>query len=63
MMCYRDMTFCKYYFTCSQGAICSRALTSEVKRRAIAVDMPISQFAGVPECYNKPKRKEDQRRP
>lgn len=52
MMCYRDMTFCRYYNTCVEGDNCERAMTQEVIDDADRHNMLISEFAEKPECYS-----------
>lgn len=51
MLCYKDMTFCKFYTECEKGAGCFRALTPDVRARAKSIDLPISQFVDKPECF------------
>ena len=66
MICYRDMTFCTYYTSCTHGNTCNRALTPEVIKKAdewwngggvLAEDnedmgeAPISVFAEKSECF------------
>ncbi len=51
MICYKDMTFCKFYNTCSKGSTCKRALTTDVMERAEYLEMLIAQFANKPDCY------------
>ncbi len=53
MICYRDMTFCKFYTDC-QAHIdnpCHRALTDDVKNGAAAQGSLIAQFGTEPACY------------
>jgi hypothetical protein len=57
MLCYKDITFCRYYQNCKKGKDCFRALTSEVKEKAQKWwslengEAPICEFAEEPECY------------
>lgn len=55
VLCYKDMTFCKYYETCKDGKKCHKALTPEVRKKAREwwgkETAPISVFAEKPECY------------
>ena len=55
MICYRDMTFCKYWKNCKKGKGCVRALTKKVYKSAKAWwgkdNPPIYQFADKPECF------------
>ena len=63
MICYRDMTFCKFYDKCKFGDTCHRALTDKVFKEARkwakdAFNMdtaPICQFINKPECYEEKK--------
>lgn len=59
MIGYRDRTFCPYWESCAKGRTCDRALTPEVKAAAERwwgnPGAPISQFWGVPECYEAKK--------
>lgn len=53
-MSYKDMTFCKFYTSCTKGATCPRALTDEVKAGAKKwwPENPIiSVYCDPPECY------------
>jgi len=56
MMCYMDVTFCDES-TCSHWCECHKALTDEVRDKADKwwgkPGVPISVFAGKPECYRK----------
>ncbi len=52
MMCYRDMTFCRFYLLCAKGHTCERALTQDVKEAAVRAKLDICQFAEIPtECF------------
>ena len=51
MLCYKDMTFCKFHVLCKNGSECPRALTKEVLDSAENRGLPISQFAEFPKCY------------
>jgi hypothetical protein len=51
MICYRDMTFCRFYKECLTGKECGRALTKEVETKASKIGLPICQFIDKPECY------------
>jgi hypothetical protein len=51
MICYKDKTFCREYKTCSNGEVCSRALTEEVTKDAVSAGLPVCQYADKPECY------------
>lgn len=50
MLCYRDMTFCKFS-DCANFDKCSRRLTESVKQAAKLLGLPISQFAEQPKCF------------
>ena len=56
MLCYKDMTFCKYYTTCKEGRVCHRRLTQYEKHKAILSGLDICQYFAKPKCYKK-KRK------
>ena len=56
MMCYRDRTFCPFFSSCSDAAICNRALTDEVKAEAKKWwgpegEAPICIYLDKPKCY------------
>jgi len=53
MICYRDMTFCNYYKTCSNGKDCERAFTPGVQEAAERwmKNPPVCFFAEKPDCY------------
>jgi len=51
MLTYRDMTFCPFFTTCTQGNTCRRALTLTVQRNAAHWKMPVCQYGQKPECY------------
>jgi hypothetical protein len=62
MICYKDMTFCPYYPTCTLGNVCNRALTPEVSEAAArwwtwfncngdAMGAPIARYTSEPGCY------------
>lgn len=56
MICYRDMTFCKYNDKCVHGDVCRRALTDTVKADAEkwwgqAGGAPIAVYTEKPDCY------------
>jgi hypothetical protein len=55
MMCYKDKTFCSGA-GCLDFDNCDRALTKEVRDRAEAFGLPISEFADPTknECYKPP---------
>ena len=53
MMCYRDMTFCPFWESCSDGGECGRALTQSVLDAAEKwmKNPPIAQYVDKPECF------------
>jgi len=55
MICYRDMTFCRFYIICKKGHACERALTDKVKADADAwwgkSGAPIMVHTTYPECF------------
>jgi len=53
MLCYRDMTYCPMYITCSKGNSCHRALTPDICAAAKKLQLPIAQWLGTPACYEK----------
>lgn len=59
MICYKDRTFCPFFSSCTDAAICSRALTDEVKERAYQwwgnQEAPICVYVDKPGCYNERK--------
>ena len=52
MLCYKDKTFCPYYYKCVYGSNCNRALTAQVQERAIASRLSLSIFGDVPGCFS-----------
>lgn len=55
MICYADMTFCRWYHSCVRHSLdipCPRALTETVKITADRVGLPICQFIDKPECFS-----------
>lgn len=54
MICYKDMTFCSFYKVCKKGKECDRALTKEVREKAIkwwgSTNAPIAMFGEQPKC-------------
>jgi hypothetical protein len=53
MICYRDMTFCKFYEDCKHNGNCGRELTPEIISRAANAGLWISQFAQKPDCWDR----------
>lgn len=51
MKCYRDMTFCSFYFDCADGLGCKRILTNKIVQEAKDAGLYISYFAMKPKCY------------
>jgi hypothetical protein len=55
MICYRDMTFCKFYEDCKNGKECNRALTPDILDGAEKwfgkKNAPICQFVNKPNCF------------
>jgi len=55
-MCYKDMTFCPFYESCSHGKKCKRALTQDVIDAAAKwfgkAGAPIAEFCEKPDCFN-----------
>ena len=57
MMCYRDMTFCRFYEDCKHKDNCARPLTPEVLAAAqewwspCTGGAPIAQFSTKPNCH------------
>jgi len=64
MICYKDMTFCKYYKECGIGHDCHRALTEEVREGADKWwgkgkdAAPICIFSEKPNCFEEPRLEE-----
>ena len=58
MICYKDMTFCRFHEDCNEGDTCERAATTEVWEGAEAIGLPLSVYADKPQCFNQ-KEKED----
>lgn len=52
MLCYRDMTFCKFWPTCREGFDCFRALSPHIIEGAKKARLPISQYSEEPICYD-----------
>ncbi len=50
MLCYKDITFCKFHHACKQGDGCAVALTEQVKEDAKAVGLPICNYTSIPDC-------------
>lgn len=55
MICYRDMTFCPFWKECKDGKGCDRALTPEVKKKAVEwfgkYGAPICRYVDKPRCF------------
>lgn len=51
MICYADMTFCKYWKECRDGEQCHRALTDDVNNAASTEGLGVCVFMEHPECY------------
>ena len=55
MTCYKDTTFCPYYFRCADGDECKRALTKDVEDAAFKWwgkdGAPIAIFVEKPSCF------------
>lgn len=55
MLCYKDMTFCKFHKECAKGKECDRALTDEVIKDAEQwwgkKGAPVCIFMEKPECF------------
>ena len=60
MICYRDMTFCNFWWDCEEGLNCDRALTPKVRVKAEEFGLPICQFVDKPDCWIKMKIEEMQ---
>ena len=50
-MCYKDMTFCRWWRDCAKGCDCRRRLTDEVLIAAAAAGLPVAQFSERPGCH------------
>ena len=57
MMCYRDMTFCKFFTECKEGEGCPRALTMDVISGAEkwfgGKVASICEYVNKPDCFEK----------
>jgi hypothetical protein len=51
MVSYKDRTYCPYYLLCEKGDNCSRALTPDIKHSAEMANIPICQYAQMPDCF------------
>lgn len=51
MVCYKDITFCRFWEECKIGKECYRALKPNVKKRAEEIKLPICEFAEYPKCF------------
>lgn len=55
MLCYRDMTFCKFYLSCANGSACRRAYTPAVAQAARDWwgndNAPVAFYAEHPQCW------------
>ena len=66
MICYRDMTFCRYYKDCAKANECHRPLTEEVSKRADEWwgkgegKAPICMFAEIPNCFEEKEEGKDE---
>jgi hypothetical protein len=58
MICYLDMTFCRFHEDCNEGDTCERAATNEVWNDAELMRLPLSVYAEKPQCFN-PKMEEE----
>jgi len=56
MLCYKDMTFCKFYKTCKAGKKCGRALTKEIQDKANKIGLLICRFVNKPDCHKDKKK-------
>jgi hypothetical protein len=56
MMCYKDMTFCRFYEDCTKAKECHRPYTPEVKAAAEkwwgSEDAPVCFFMNKPACHS-----------
>ena len=64
MMCYMDMTFCKYWEKCANGKDCPRALNEKViegaKKWAHWTDEPpICVYTEKPDCFVEKEGEDD----
>ena len=58
MICYKDMTFCNYYRSCTNGRDCRRALTKQIKQNGAKwskqyhpTDILICKYTEKPKCF------------
>ena len=51
MLCYRDMTFCKFYMDCTGAKLCGRKLTTAVRQSAVSFGLPIMEYSDKPHCH------------
>jgi hypothetical protein len=62
MMCYKDMTFCRFYKDCAKADDCPRAYTDEVQAAAElwwgGEDAPVAFYMGKPSCHT-PREESD----
>jgi hypothetical protein len=57
MLCYKDMTFCKFYMACMHGGTCHRAYTPKVAQAAREWwgndEVPVAFFMLIPDCWER----------
>ena len=51
MICYKDMTFCRFDSCKNFGDNCHRSLTKEIIAAAEKHGLPTSQYMDKPDCY------------
>ena len=59
-MCYKDMTFCKFYENCKDKETCERVLTNKDKSIILTYEIPVCYFMERPECFKESKKGEIQ---
>ena len=51
MMCYKDKQFCQFWEKCEHGDTCPRAITEDVKKKAMEMNLPIDMNKVEPNCF------------
>ena len=59
MLCYKDLTFCKFYARCEAGRDCPRACTPAIESDAYDFGLPIYFFSQEPDCFIERSHNED----
>lgn len=56
VLCYHDMTFCRFWEECSDGKECGRRLTEGVIQDSNRLGLLICQFSEKPRCFKTIKK-------